>query len=238
MAFAWDIWFRRRRHEEIRGRRDFYFKRWSSTLRVLGRDGDVAHQGRLRKVLGKFEDSRSMTTDLYTGSQSKSLPCTAKICTPTQHYSAHVYADGAARWHAQLHMYALVLGYIPVDIDSSTYTMPGLQYFSITSIFSLICNSSDIVKDMCRRCNIDPQKRTCASRPIEWATNHRFRSTRLEVMSPQRYAFSNSIKFHKHAFSTKPPPAIAVEVALAYDIRMHNYFWRRFVWDRFRRNRP
>ena len=118
-------------------------------MRVSGGDDDVAHRGHPRKVLGKFEDNRSITTDLYTGSQSKSLPCTAKICTPTQHYSAHVYADGVARWHAQVHMYALVLGYIPVDIDSSTYTMPGLQYFSIMSIFSLISNSSDIVKDTC-----------------------------------------------------------------------------------------
>ena len=56
-------------------------------------------------------------------------------------------AEGAARWHAKLYVQALVLGYIPVDIGSSTYTTPVLQYFSMKSIFTMIFDFSDIVKD-------------------------------------------------------------------------------------------
>ena len=118
-------------------------------MEVSGRDGDVAHRGCSKKVLAKFDDDRSITTDLCKGSQSKSFPCTSEICTPTQHYSAHVYADGAARWHAQRHIYALLLVYMLVGIGLSKYTMSGLQYFSMTSIFTLISDSSDVVKDTC-----------------------------------------------------------------------------------------
>ena len=61
-----------------------------------------AHRRRQMKVLGKFGDHRSITTDLYKGSQSESFPYTSKFCTPAQQYSAHVYVDCAAKWHAQL----------------------------------------------------------------------------------------------------------------------------------------
>ena len=92
-------------------------------------------------------------------------------------------------------------------------------------------------KNMCRWCNIDTQTRKCASRPIEWATNYHFRIARLEVMSVQRYEFSYSIKFYKRAFSTKLPPANAVNVIVSRNVRMHNRYWRRSVWAHFCPNR-
>ena len=58
-----------------------------------------------------------------------------------------MYANGAAKWHAQLQVSALVLEYKAVDLGSSTYTMPGLQYFPMMSIFPLFCDSSVVVKD-------------------------------------------------------------------------------------------
>ena len=53
-------------------------------LVLSSRDGDVAHRGCRSRVLGKFDDNQSIITDLYKRSQSKSLPCTSKFCTPTQ----------------------------------------------------------------------------------------------------------------------------------------------------------
>ena len=149
------------------------------------RDGDVAHRGCRGRVLGKFDDNRSITTDLCINSQSKTLPFTSNFCNPTQQDQAHVCAEGAARCHAQLHVQALVSGYIPVDIGSSTDTTPVLQYFSIKSILSLISDFSDIVKETFE----GNATIKCPSSPIGCAATRCFRITRSEVMSPKGIDF-------------------------------------------------
>ena len=148
------------------------------------------------------------------------------------------YADGAANRYAQLQVRPLVLRYRPVDLCLFTYTMPGLQYISMTPRFSVICDSSDVVVDTCLgHASLIHRKESARARSVEWAPHHYSRISCSSVMSPRRYRFSNSLKFHKREFNASFPHDTAVKVILPRNIRRHNFFWRLSVEDHFRQYR-